>query len=78
MVALVWPKRRAADMNQTDLTNDDRSMKWTKEQTLMLIDLYQSHSVLWDSTTPNYKNRMKRVEVSSRVAIVVGTGSHKC
>ena len=38
------------------------TMEWTKEQTFMLIELYQSHPVLWDPTDPTYKNKVKKID----------------
>lgn len=33
---------------------------WTRPMTLKLIDLYQSHSSLWDCSSENYKNKPVR------------------
>ena len=65
LVALVWTRLRAADMNLINQTSNNRDTEWTKEQTLMLINHSQSHSVLWYPTDPNYKNRLKKVDTSS-------------
>ncbi|MPC95647.1 hypothetical protein E2C01_090866 [Portunus trituberculatus] len=64
VVALMWTRLRAADMYHPHQSSDGSAwcgwtMKWTKEQTCMLIELYQSHPVLWDPTDPTYKNKVK-------------------
>ena len=38
------------------------TMEWTKEQVIILIELYEAHPVLWDPTDPSYKNKVKKVD----------------
>ena len=44
----------------------------------MLIDFYKSNFVLWYPTVPNYRNRLKKLDASYHVAMVMGSGSNKC
>ncbi|KAG7168595.1 putative Alcohol dehydrogenase transcription factor Myb/SANT-like-containing protein 14 [Homarus americanus] len=43
-------------------------MEWTREQTILLIELYHSHRVLWDPTYVNYKNKIKRADAWRNIA----------
>lgn len=47
-------------------------MEWTREQTLMLIELYREQPVLWDPTKPDYKNRTKKSDAWKTLADVMG------
>ncbi|XP_045101913.1 transcription factor Adf-1-like [Portunus trituberculatus] len=67
LVSLVWTRLRAADMYHPHQSSDGSAwygwtMEWTKEQKFMLIELYQSHPVLWDPTDPTYKNKVKKLD----------------
>ncbi|MPD06873.1 hypothetical protein E2C01_102704 [Portunus trituberculatus] len=69
LVSLVWTRLRAAaaDMYNPHQSSDGSAwcgwtMEWTKEHTFMLIELYQSHPVLWDPTDPTYKNKVKKLD----------------
>ncbi|XP_076061989.1 uncharacterized protein LOC143037517 [Oratosquilla oratoria] len=37
-------------------------MEWTRDQTLMLIDLYHLHPILWDPLHPEYTNKLKKTD----------------
>lgn len=41
---------------------------WNQETTLLLIELYQNHSVLYLSSDPNYKNKVKRLEALQSIS----------
>ena len=62
-------------MNLTEQTRNDRGMEWMKAQTLMLINFDQFHFMLRDSTNPKYKNRLKKLDASSLIALVLGSSS---
>ena len=49
------------------------TMEWTKEQVIILIELYEAHPALWDPTDPSYKNKVKKIDawksISAALAI---------
>lgn len=56
---------------QTPTCTADR-MEWTREQTLMLIELYREQPVLWDATKPDYKDRAKKSDAWKTLSDAMG------
>ncbi len=44
-------------------------MEWSKEKTLELIQFYKERPVLWDCTLADYKNKNKRHDALTEIAI---------
>ena len=44
---------------------------WSTEKTLQLIELLHSSPVLWDATSEDYKNRMKKMDALKEIATTV-------
>lgn len=55
----------------TVVRREVRIMEWTREQTLVLIDLYRSHPVLWDNKLSDYKNKLKKAEAWRTIAVAM-------
>ncbi|XP_066600541.1 uncharacterized protein [Prorops nasuta] len=45
---------------------------WTQESIMKLINTYRSHRILWDTTSPDYTDRNKRIDAWKEVADEVG------
>ena len=41
---------------------------WSTDKTLELIELFHSSPVLWDVTSVDYKNKMKKVDAVTEIA----------
>ncbi|XP_074026271.1 uncharacterized protein [Leptinotarsa decemlineata] len=48
------------------------SVNWSRQMTLKLIELYESHSNLWDCSLEQYKNRMARKTSIDAISEVMG------
>lgn len=48
------------------------SVNWSREMTLNLIQLYESHSNLWDCTLERYKNRNARKTSIDAISNAIG------
>lgn len=46
-------------------------MEWSNEKVLELIEAYRNSPVLWDCTLPAYKNRNRRNDALSNIAILI-------
>lgn len=42
--------------------------KWTKENIIRLIELYENEKCLWDSKSPDHKNKIKRTDAFIKIA----------
>jgi len=42
--------------------------KWTKENIIRLIELYENEKCLWDTKSSDHKNKIKRTDVFIKIA----------
>ncbi|KAH8361077.1 hypothetical protein KR200_002062, partial [Drosophila serrata] len=45
---------------------------WDRENTIRLIELYENHSVLWDASSRDYKNKHKKQNAYCEMAEELG------
>ena len=55
-----------------NLTVCGGEMEWTRDQTVVLIDLYRSHPVLWDVTCTDYRNKIKKADAWRDISAAMG------
>ena len=48
---------------------------WTRDNVISLIQLYESHRLLWDTNDPNYKNKYKRENSYNSIARDLGVNN---
>lgn len=46
-------------------------MEWSKEMVSQLIDLYHERPVLWDQTSPHFKNKFKKNDAWSEISTIL-------
>ena len=44
------------------------NIRWSREETIQLIDLYRQHQCLWEVKNDKYKNRNKRMAALMAIA----------
>jgi Alcohol dehydrogenase transcription factor Myb/SANT-like. len=48
---------------------------WTQDNVISLIQLYESHRLLWDTNEPNYKNKYKRKDSYDSISTELGVNN---
>lgn len=51
--------------------------KWNIEDTCKLIELYRESTILWDASSPNYKNKFKKADALKVIAIQLNTDANE-
>lgn len=53
---------RTPDEYTHTVANTKKKREWLRDQTALLVDLYRSHSLLYESKNDDYNNKIKKAD----------------